>query len=123
MASDKTKKDGWNPKPTPSPFRKILPPPHVPTDPPPSLSERRVDEAWDDLAADDLPDTLPGAAIVEAEGSSNTEVPAPARKIVTRPSSPRAIRLDDLKKAMEDLKDRHDEVFPPYSDPAPPAKE
>jgi hypothetical protein len=114
MASDgpKTKRDGWNPKPTPSPFRKIPPPPHVPTIPSPSLGEDVVDEAWDDV----VPDTLPAQAPEEV-----LEAPAPARKIVTRPSSPRAIRLDDLKKAMEDLRDRHDEIFPPYS--VPPTKE
>jgi hypothetical protein len=45
----------------------------------------------------------------------NMGVPAPSRKTVTKPSSPRAIRLDDLRKALEDLRGRHDEIFPPPS--------
>lgn len=124
MSSDLSKKakakEGWNPKPTPSPFGKIPPPPHVPTFPPQSISDRAVDEGWEDL-----PDTLPGPCVEEAEGSSNTEVPTtadvprPSYKAVTRPSSPRAIRLDDLREALEELRLRHDEVFPPSSEGLP----
>jgi hypothetical protein len=46
------------------------------------------------------------------------EVPAPssARKAVTRPSSPRAIHLDELRKALEELREKRDEIFPPKSE-------
>ena len=116
MASNdpKTKRDGWNPKPTPSPFRKIPAPPRVPTFPPPSLSDSLVDDGWEDV-----PDTLPGDAAEAPASPAPEEAPAPARRIATRPSSPRAIRLDDLKKALEELRERHDEVFPPPSDALP----
>ena len=107
MTTDRPKKGGWDPKPTPSPFRSVRP-------------EKDVDDSWGP-DSDELPDTLPGVVPVE-DGVASEEIstanvvrPAPMKGPQTRPSSPRAIRLDDLRKALEELRVHHDEIFPPPS--------